>query len=199
MDVSKDRLYCDDKNDLKRKQCQDVLVYTLKALLAVVAPIAPFTCEDIYQYYIIDNNKNEKSDNQKMEYVDKDTGKGTGVYDVNSVFQNLQWPSLSNTSSSDRKSNILNGWKIISATRDATKRQIENIRKEDIIELGDDLEAKLILNKLLFQMIQMIMTVWSLCAQDAKRLFAVDEKNGKGSLCGVVKKCAHIYIIYSYI
>ena len=142
MDVSKDRLYCDDKNDLKRKQCQDVLVYTLKALLAVVAPIAPFTCEDIYQYYIIDNNKNEKSDNQKMEYVDKDTGKGTGVYDVNSVFQNLQWPSLSNTSSSDRKSNILNGWKIISATRDATKRQIENIRKEDIIELGDDLEAK---------------------------------------------------------
>ena len=57
MDVSKDRLYCDDKNDLKRKQCQDVLVYTLKALLAVVAPIAPFTCEDIYQYYIIDNNK----------------------------------------------------------------------------------------------------------------------------------------------
>ena len=36
----------------------------------------------------------------------------------------------------------VNGWKIISATRDATKRQIENIRKEDIIELGDDLEAK---------------------------------------------------------
>ena len=37
----------------------------------------------------------------------------------------------------------------------------------------------------------MIMTVWYLCAQDAKRLFAVVEKNGKGSLCGVVKQCAY--------
>jgi hypothetical protein len=57
---------------------------------------------------------------------------------------------------------------------------------------------KLISNKLLFQMIQMIMTVWYLCAQDAKRLLAVVEKNGKWKFVWGCKKM-RICILYTRI
>jgi isoleucyl-tRNA synthetase len=142
MDISKDRLYCDHHTNTKRQHCQEVLRYTLNTLLSVVAPIAPFTCEDIYQYYVIDNQHESVG---SKEYVDKNTGKGTGVYDVESVFQNIRWPISLKTSTPDwekRKVEILAGWEVIRLTRDATKRLIESVRKENVVELGDDLEAK---------------------------------------------------------
>lgn len=110
--------------------------------MSVVAPIAPFTCEDIYQFYIIDR---KEEDAEFKEYIDKDTGKGTGVYDVESVFQNIRWPSPSTGSSPSSmaaKDHLMSAWTLVGATRDATKRQIELIRKDDILQIGDDLEAK---------------------------------------------------------
>ena len=91
MDVSKDRLYCDDQKDPKRQQCQEVLIYTLKVLMSIVAPIAPCTCEDIYQFYIIDG---KGQGDEFKEHVYEDTGKGAGVYDVESIFQNIRWPDI---------------------------------------------------------------------------------------------------------
>ena len=110
--------------------------------MSIVAPIAPFTCEDIYQFYIIDG---KGQGDEFKEHVYEDTGKGAGVYDVESIFQNIRWPSSSTDSLPSwlaAKDSLMSAWAIVGAARDATKRQIELIRKDDVIQVGDDLEAK---------------------------------------------------------
>jgi hypothetical protein len=50
-EVVKDRLYADATDSLRRRSTQTVLRHTLDALTAALAPIAPFTAQDIHRYY----------------------------------------------------------------------------------------------------------------------------------------------------
>ncbi|MBP3413262.1 MAG: class I tRNA ligase family protein, partial [Oscillospiraceae bacterium] len=49
LDILKDRLYCEEKNGLKRRSAQTALYLILDALARMYAPILPYTCDEIWQ------------------------------------------------------------------------------------------------------------------------------------------------------
>ena len=169
-------VYCDDQKDPKRQQCQEVLIYTLKVLMSIVAPIAPFTCEDIYQFYIIDG---KGQDAEFKEYIDtKIPGRGLEFTMLNPIFQNIRWPSSSTDSSPSSlaaKDHLMSAWTIVGATRDATKRQIELIRKDDIIQVGDDLEAKVEIIVFAKQHNNLVSDAFELFRDDLEDIFGTSE------------------------
>jgi isoleucyl-tRNA synthetase len=56
-DIIKDTLYCEDKNDPKRRTIQTVLFHILHSYLILLAPIIPHTCEEAYSFMNIANKK----------------------------------------------------------------------------------------------------------------------------------------------
>lgn len=46
LDICKDRLYCDDKNNIRRKTSQSVMVVITKSLLALIAPTLTYTVDE---------------------------------------------------------------------------------------------------------------------------------------------------------
>ena len=51
IDITKDRLYCDDKNDLHRRSSQSALAMIAKSLLTLVAPILTYTADEILENF----------------------------------------------------------------------------------------------------------------------------------------------------
>ena len=49
LDILKDRLYCEEKNGLRRRSAQTALFLILDAMAKVFAPILAFTCDEIWQ------------------------------------------------------------------------------------------------------------------------------------------------------
>ncbi len=49
LDILKDRLYCEEKNGLKRRSAQTALYLIVDALARMYAPILAFTCDEIWQ------------------------------------------------------------------------------------------------------------------------------------------------------
>ena len=49
LDILKDRLYCDEKNGLRRRSAQTALFLILDAMAKLFAPILAFTCDEIWQ------------------------------------------------------------------------------------------------------------------------------------------------------
>ncbi len=49
LDIIKDRLYCDEKNSLKRRSAQTALWMILDTITKLFAPILAFTCDEIWQ------------------------------------------------------------------------------------------------------------------------------------------------------
>ncbi len=49
LDIIKDRLYCDEKNGLRRRSAQSALYLIVDALAKLFAPILAFTCDEIWQ------------------------------------------------------------------------------------------------------------------------------------------------------
>lgn len=58
-DIIKDSLYCDKPNNQKRRAIQTVLFHILKAYLSMLAPILPYTCEEVYSHLKSVNTKEE--------------------------------------------------------------------------------------------------------------------------------------------
>ena len=50
-DIIKDRLYCDRKDSLSRRSAQTVLVEILDVLVKLIAPVLPFTTDEVWGYY----------------------------------------------------------------------------------------------------------------------------------------------------
>lgn len=48
-EISKDSLYCDSLNSLRRQQITTTLYYLLGGLLKIISPILPFLTEEVYQ------------------------------------------------------------------------------------------------------------------------------------------------------
>ena len=48
LDIIKDRLYCEDKNSLKRRSAQTALYLILDSMTKMFAPILAFTCDEIW-------------------------------------------------------------------------------------------------------------------------------------------------------
>ena len=49
LDILKDRLYCEEKNGLRRRSAQTALFLILDAMAKIFAPILAFTCDEIWQ------------------------------------------------------------------------------------------------------------------------------------------------------
>ena len=49
LDIIKDRLYCEERNGLKRRSAQTALYLILDAMARMFAPILAFTCDEIWQ------------------------------------------------------------------------------------------------------------------------------------------------------
>ena len=49
LDIIKDRLYCEEKNGLKRRSAQTALYLILDSMTKMFAPILAFTCDEIWQ------------------------------------------------------------------------------------------------------------------------------------------------------
>ena len=50
MDITKDRLYCEDKNDPVRRATQSAMAHISKAMLGLVAPVLTYTVDEILEY-----------------------------------------------------------------------------------------------------------------------------------------------------
>ena len=78
-DISKDILYVEETNGIKRRAVQTVLSETSETLLRLIAPVLSFTAEEIWQfkgkddsvhmeqYYILDKKYNNSEIEKKME------------------------------------------------------------------------------------------------------------------------------------
>lgn len=61
LDICKDRLYCDDKNDLHRVSSQSAMAMITKAMIGLVAPVLTYTMDELLEYapsFIKDDCKN---------------------------------------------------------------------------------------------------------------------------------------------
>jgi isoleucyl-tRNA synthetase len=50
IDVARDRLYCDGKASASRRSAQTALYHALDALVRLLAPLVPYTAEEVYSY-----------------------------------------------------------------------------------------------------------------------------------------------------
>ena len=50
MDITKDRLYCEDKNDAGRRATQSAMAHISKSMLGLVAPVLTYTADEILEY-----------------------------------------------------------------------------------------------------------------------------------------------------
>jgi isoleucyl-tRNA synthetase len=50
MDITKDRLYCEDKNDPVRRATQSAMAHISKAMLGLIAPVLTYTADEILEY-----------------------------------------------------------------------------------------------------------------------------------------------------
>ena len=49
LDISKDRLYCDDKNSVSRRASQSAMAMITKSLLGLIAPILTYTMNEVIE------------------------------------------------------------------------------------------------------------------------------------------------------
>jgi len=80
LDITKDILYCDARNTLRRRQVQTVIYKTLNALIRLLTPILPYTCEELYNLF----TDKEVSSVQLLDMVKKGqvNEKMLGEYDL---------------------------------------------------------------------------------------------------------------------
>ncbi|MDR0676140.1 MAG: isoleucine--tRNA ligase [Elusimicrobiota bacterium] len=119
-DILKDRLYVMPPKSQERRSAQTVLYYLASFLPRIIAPIIPFTAEEIWQNFL---NKTDKKESILLEKF---------VYHSNEEKQLIElW-------SSDKS--ILTKWRNFFEFRKILLKKIEEKRLEKII--GNSLEAK---------------------------------------------------------
>ena len=59
MDFTKDILYLEEANSLRRRQVQTVLYYNAKTMMKLLSPVLVFTAEELHDHFHCDENKAE--------------------------------------------------------------------------------------------------------------------------------------------
>ena len=116
LDVLKDRLYTEKADSETRRAAQTTMYKILRAITLMLAPIIPFTCEEIWSYIPADKSYNP--DSVVLNDMPISTGK--------------------------RDEEFMAKWDRIHAVRDDVNKALESARGEKII--GKSLEAKVILH-----------------------------------------------------
>ncbi len=116
LDVIKDRLYIESTKSEARRAAQTTLHYILKNLTLILAPMIPFTAEEIWSYLPSEKTQ-ETSSVMLNDFTDKST-----YFDSNEA------------------TNFMFTWNIILALRDKVNKELEEKRAAKVI--GKALEAK---------------------------------------------------------
>lgn len=130
-DISKDVLYCDEKNSKKRRSAQTAMYIILDTINRIMAPITSHTSEQIYEFYC---NKKESiflDGFYKFEYL-KDLG---DFYNISTEL--LTEELIENKLLEMKKDNINsynNLWNVANDLRDKVMKEIENLREKNIVK-----------------------------------------------------------------
>ncbi len=122
LDILKDRMYTFCPRDEKRKSSQTVMYHLLSMLVRLIAPILPFTAEDVWM------NLELKSDDD-------------------SSYDSVHLTSFKDTALNSENKVVLNDFSKLFVLRDVVMKAIE--RKRELSEIGSSLEAKIQLKILL--------------------------------------------------
>ena len=117
LDIIKDRLYCEEKNSLKRRSAQTALFLILDSMTKLMAPILAFTCDEIWQ---------------AMPHRSTDDPRNVVFNEMNPIFEDYGL--------SDEE---MARWAVLEQLRDGVNVALEAARAEK--KIGKALEAKIVL------------------------------------------------------
>lgn len=121
MDVTKDRLYSEAHDSVRRRAVQTVLMNILEVLVRVLSPILSFTCEEVWAHYPNTVRANE---------------------DREISVQLAGWPKVEDFTpalpSEDELTNILNDFGEVIAVRDVVTKALEDARGEKTINKSQE-------------------------------------------------------------
>jgi len=113
LDIIKDRLYCEERDGLKRRSAQTALFLILDTMTKIMAPILVFTCDEIWQ---------------AMPHRDRDDGRNVVFNEMNPVFADY---ALSEKA--------MEKWDTVEKLRDDVNAALETARADK--RIGKSLEA----------------------------------------------------------
>jgi isoleucyl-tRNA synthetase len=123
VDILKDRMYCNAKDDLRRRAAQTVLNEILKGLITLLAPLIPFTSEEAWRM----SKSNDSIHTQILP-------------DPNQRFYNTPLDLIA----------FQNRWNAILNWRFQVNEKLENARRDKVI--GKSLEAQIEISKKAFDL-----------------------------------------------
>ncbi|MGM9662087.1 MAG: class I tRNA ligase family protein, partial [Oscillospiraceae bacterium] len=113
LDILKDRLYCEEKNGLRRRSAQSALFLILDAMTKLFAPILAFTCDEIWQ---------------AMPHRAGDDGRNVLLNEMNKPFADYALDDAA-----------MLRWNVLRQLRDGVNAALEAARNEK--KIGKSLEA----------------------------------------------------------
>ena len=117
VDMLKDRLYCNAKSNLERRASQTVIVYILGGLTKYLAPLIPFTTDELWRFWLNSSSVHQElfpSKSSRLSSLEKDT-----------------------TVTSEQ---FYEPWKPIFGLRDQVNEKLEEARRDK--KIGKSLEAR---------------------------------------------------------
>ena len=118
LDIIKDRLYCEERDGLRRRSAQTALWLILDTMTKIFAPILAFTCDEIWQ---------------AMPHREGGDGRNVLLNEMNKPFTAYAL-----------NENAMARWERIIALRDMVNGELEKARNEK--KIGKSLEAKVSLS-----------------------------------------------------
>ena len=117
LDVIKDRLYCEERDGLRRRSAQTAMWLILDTMTKIMAPILCYTCDEIWQ---------------AMPHRAGDDPRNVLFNEMNKPF-------------TDYASGMMESWAVLTTARDGVNAALETARAEK--KIGKSLEAKVTLVK----------------------------------------------------
>ena len=137
LDFAKDILYCEKKDSLRRRQVQTVLFEVCDTLLRLLTPIIPFTMEEVYLYFDLDNQNRAKYA-QLLDYPVISNLYGESVLEQYNRFKTIRSDVLKALEIARSEGNIGSAQeaKVLLFVKDVnSKAMLTNISKEELSRL----------------------------------------------------------------
>lgn len=134
MDVTKDRLYSEAPESIRRRAVQTVLMNILEVLVRVLSPILSFTCEEVWEHYPTKVRNKE--------------GREISV-------QLAGWPKTADfvpaLPEQDELDKVLNDFNEVIAVRDVVTKALEDARAEKVINKSQEASVSVTAPKALLE------------------------------------------------